>query len=233
MNQTETPEEWVARVSVGADQRRQRSLQAILAACEALRAKPGAELTVDAIGRLSHGNGGPAAQAIRNNTPSGLVYQGLIEQYRAYHGWNKASVKGSLIERAGLAHGVRDPGLRARIEHLLQENRHLKGEVLKLKHVAAQTAHVTLVPTAAGDAEIQQAVLGRALGCRLNGSQIAALRAAFDERRVRDAGWTIDERGRVFHGDREVLPIGFVGAIRAIVAMVDGTTAEASGGHRS
>lgn len=222
---TETPEAFVERMSRGADRRRQESLRLILEACDRLRTTGSKTVTVDAIGQLSSRRGGPGARAIRNNTGSGLAYQRLIEIYREHHGLG-AKPGASLVERDRLLHGVRDPGVRARIDHLLHENRRLTGEVRLLKHLAAQTAHVTLVPSEGGDAEIPEAVLGRVLSGRLKRSQLDALRTAFDERRVREAGWVIDERGRVWHGNREVLPIGFVGAIQAVVAMVEGACSD-------
>lgn len=201
----------------GASTRKKQSLDRLNELLNAHHEDNNKDFSIATIGRLSHDQGGPGAQSIRNKM--GADYRQLIQVWAEYSGAHMkkpSKAQPNTPKDFAILPRITDPAIRAVVASiiaernvLLTENRILKNQtevIIDKRDNKTMSSEIDVLP---------------AMSNVLNDIEQEALAHAISEHTLDKMGWKSDVAGRIKAGRTHIYKAGYVTAIQNVLCAMD------------
>ena len=210
------PEDLYNRLCENASSRKRNTLHRIHNACIAQSKMSEKDFSIKKIAELIREEGGPSEQGLRNK--NGEDYRTLIKCWAEYCNTTTRVPKKQLHTTVNdeLLNSIDNPTAKALVGLLIAENKKLKRENSLLKEHTSLT--IDLRPKPIPESKAPMAAIAPSVNEKLTDTEIESIEVAISEKHLADMGWTVDDYGRIKKGAFEIFKIGFVSALKKILA---------------
>lgn len=204
------------------DDRRQRTVRALVDLLEEMRRRGGKVFDTSTVGKECEARGVIRLQSLRN--AGGAPYRRLIEAYSRKHGLAAPQGKGQTPMQEAIM-SINDLDVRTRLLMVLAENTSQKAQIQRLQAGFKRLSHPATPPTAAPHVPLIEAEIMPPEALVVpEGVSPYPLADFLSAAWLDQQGWVITEAGAIKEGGKDgdtVAPAGFVPSLRFAMTLLE------------